>query len=133
MYKLYLVVTHYLSPPAPSPLPPSLPPSLSPPCSGMWGVLCVGIFSRNCYIRELYGDLCFCLDVELPDFVSCTYLMSLLTIHTIVNLLYTPNDNIDDFMPFSVIKFLVGGIHTRTSNLDRATPTRKLSFNNGNL
>jgi ammonia channel protein AmtB len=27
---------------------------------GFWGVLCVGIFSRSCLIREIYEDLCYC-------------------------------------------------------------------------
>ena len=38
--------------------------------SGFWGVLCVGIFSRHCLIRELYEKLCFCIFSELPSYVS---------------------------------------------------------------
>jgi Amt family ammonium transporter len=34
---------------------------------GFWGVLCVGIFSRTCLIRELYEGLCFCCTSMLPD------------------------------------------------------------------
>ena len=38
-------------------------------CSGLWGVLCVGIFSKGCLIREVYDHLCFCVTSELPDVV----------------------------------------------------------------
>ena len=46
---------------------------LSPPSSGFWGVLCVGIFSRPCLIRELFEGLCFCCESVLPDTVSMYY------------------------------------------------------------
>ena len=52
-------------------------------CSGFWGVLCVGIFSNDCLIREVYEDLCFCLTTELPTTVStlrCTFCQN---IHTL--------------------------------------------------
>ncbi len=40
--------------------------------SGFWGVLCVGIFSRSCFIRETYEDLCFCVTSNLPSAVCHT-------------------------------------------------------------
>ncbi len=40
--------------------------------SGFWGVLCVGIFSKSCLIRETYEDLCFCVTSNLPASVSWT-------------------------------------------------------------
>ena len=38
-------------------------------CSGLWGVLCVGIFSKECLIREIYENLCFCVNSKLPEAV----------------------------------------------------------------
>lgn len=29
----------------------------------------MGIFSRSCYIKELYSDLCFCVNSDLPETV----------------------------------------------------------------
>ena len=43
---------------------------IDPLYSGFWGLLCVGIFSKSCYIRELYEELCFCCSSALPDAVS---------------------------------------------------------------
>ena len=40
------------------------------PCSGFWGLVCVGIFTRACFIRELYEDVCFCVSSNLPLTVS---------------------------------------------------------------
>lgn len=37
---------------------------------GFWGVLCVGIFSKACFIQELYEGLCFCCSSILPDTVT---------------------------------------------------------------
>ncbi|XP_064390496.1 ammonium transporter 2-like isoform X2 [Halichondria panicea] len=37
---------------------------------GFWGVLCVGIFSKSCLIRETYEDLCFCVTSNLPASVD---------------------------------------------------------------
>ncbi|XP_065911000.1 ammonium transporter 2-like isoform X2 [Dysidea avara] len=34
---------------------------------GFWGVMCVGIFSQNCLIREVYETLCFCEELSLPS------------------------------------------------------------------
>lgn len=36
-------------------------------CSGFWGVICVGIFSRTCLILEVYESLCYCVDNTLPS------------------------------------------------------------------
>jgi len=44
--------------------------------SGFWGVMCVGIFSQSCLIREVYETLCFCEDLTLPDRVSISSLGS---------------------------------------------------------
>ena len=41
-------------------------------CSGFWGLLCVGIFSRKCLIQELYEDLCYCVTSDLPSSVCVT-------------------------------------------------------------
>lgn len=59
-------------------------------CSGFWGVLCVGIFSKQCLIRELYEDLCFCLSTQLPTAVSTLrrYMPQYITIYHSI-LLYT--------------------------------------------
>ena len=46
--------------------------SLSP-CSGFWGVLCVGIFGKSCFLQEVYNNLCYCLFSELPDVVRGAY------------------------------------------------------------
>ena len=34
--------------------------------SGLWGVICVGLFSNICLIEELYSGLCFCCSSILP-------------------------------------------------------------------
>ena len=39
-------------------------------CSGFWGVLCAGIFSRKCLIKEVYEKTCFCTELHLPEKVS---------------------------------------------------------------
>jgi len=38
--------------------------------SGFWGVMCVGIFSKDCLIREIYETSCFCEELSLPERVS---------------------------------------------------------------
>ena len=38
-------------------------------CSGFWGLLCVGIFSRTCLILEVYEELCYCVTNDLPSVV----------------------------------------------------------------
>ena len=38
--------------------------------SGFWGVLCVGIFSRSCLIKEVYESACFCFSFVLPEQVN---------------------------------------------------------------
>ena len=49
-------------------------------CSGFWGLLCVGIFSRRCLILEVYSELCYCASNNLPSTVciythhTCTYI-----------------------------------------------------------
>ena len=37
------------------------------PCSGFWGVMCVGIFSKHCLIEEVYETACYCKELVLPD------------------------------------------------------------------
>ena len=59
---------------------------LSPPSSGFWGVLCVGIFSRPCLIRELFEGLCFCCESVLPDTVSMYYCTVMLLVGIIVHM-----------------------------------------------
>ena len=40
--------------------------------SGFWGIICVGLFSKTCLIKELYEDLCFCVSSDLPSSVCRT-------------------------------------------------------------
>ena len=42
-------------------------------CSGLWGVLCVGLFSRNCLIEEVYETPCYCSELDLPKTVRFEY------------------------------------------------------------
>ena len=34
--------------------------------SGLWGVICVALFTKLCLIEELYSGLCFCCSSVLP-------------------------------------------------------------------
>ena len=43
--------------------------------SGFWGIICVGLFSKTCLLKELYEDLCYCITSDLPSAV-CTLLLS---------------------------------------------------------
>ena len=38
--------------------------------SGLWGVVCVGLFSRSCLIKEVYETVCYCRELVLPKTVS---------------------------------------------------------------
>ena len=40
-----------------------------PFCSGLWGLLCVAVFRNTCLVRELYENLCYCLNSDLPSSV----------------------------------------------------------------
>jgi ammonia channel protein AmtB len=37
---------------------------------GLWGLLCVGVFRKTCLVRELYENLCYCLNSDLPSSVD---------------------------------------------------------------
>jgi ammonia channel protein AmtB len=37
---------------------------------GLWGLLCVAVFRNTCLVRELYENLCYCLNSDLPSSVD---------------------------------------------------------------